>query len=69
MPNLCNQPYATALPRLGKQQGEQRGEDRSKTHSLSCMCVYVLEGADEALGTLVSPLLRHISPLRPGVEA
>ena len=33
------------------------------------MCVYVLEGADEALGTLVSPLLRHISPLRPGVEA
>ena len=80
MPNLHNQPYAMALPRLGKRQwAERRGQIQnsfSELHVCECVCVCVcvcvsvcVWGAVEALGTLASPVLRHISPLGPGVEA
>lgn len=64
MLNLPNQPYTTALPGLGKLQREQRGEDRSENHSLSC------EWADVALGAagLSSPQTRF-STLRVEVVA
>ena len=52
---------------------ERRGQIQNSFSELHvCVCVRVsvcVWGAVEALGTLASPVLRHISRLGPGVEA